>query len=215
MTLRFLGALLMGCLGGTLAAHDTTVEPPGVEALCAIDNIDTSNVLADYVAAVIDSAPGEFYGQKVRHAVDHHLSDRTAAYHFITSCLGTWGNGGMQDVLLCEKDELVQKQWELQKTVEAFRMHGCQSTATFLEQLMPKAAQWSKAIAELNEREARGEHVPEADFDRIWSEVDRFDDLFEEAFQKDPDVFQVMTEDVRAHPERYLPNRSAREGQQE
>ena len=192
-------------MSGLANADDQKMNPPTLEQLKSIVDISDSDILPDYVQAVIENAEGEFYDQKVRHAVENHFSIRTSQWHFVTSFLGLWGNGGMQSVLLCEGHEIEHKQWELKNTAEAFRAFGCKKTAEFIEHLIPKSAEWSKAIAKLNAREANGEDIPEEEFDKIWSEVDKFDDPFDEGFEEDPDIYQAMTEDIRANPEEYLP----------
>jgi hypothetical protein len=181
------------------------MKPPTIEQLRSIHDIGDSDVLPDYLHGVIDAASGEYYDQKVKHAVEEHLSQRAAYWHFVTSFLGLWGNGGMQHVLLCEGNEIPHKQWELKQTVAAFRTYGCTETADFIESLIPKAAQWAQAIADLNDREANGETIPEEAFDEIWSQVDAFDDPFDEGFESDPDVYEAMTKDVQTNPEQYLP----------
>jgi len=200
----FVAASLVIPFGQAAEENPISMKPPTIEQLRSIEDIADNEIFTNYISAAIEASDGEFYDQKVKHAVENHLSERAAHWHFVTSFLGLWGNGGLQAVLLCDPDEIDHKQWELKKTVEAFQAFGCKETATFIEGLIPKSAKWSKAIGELNRREDEGEDVPEEAFDKVWSEVDAFDDPFDEGFQGDPNVYGAMTKDVQQHPEKYL-----------
>jgi hypothetical protein len=187
------------------AAHELDMKHPTTEQIQGIKDVRDSKVLSDYVYAVIEQSEGELYHQKVKHAVESHLSTRASSFYFVITFIGLWGNGGMQHVLLCDPDEIDYKQWELKKVAESFRVFGCKQHAEFIDGLIPKSAKWSKAISELNQREDRGEKVPEEAFNKIWSEVDAFDDPFDKGFDGDPDIYEAMTKDFQQHPEKYLP----------
>jgi hypothetical protein len=203
----FVAASLVIPFGLAAEENPISMKPPTIEQLRSIKDIADNEILPNYISAAIDASDGEFYDQKVKHAVQNQLSERAAHWYFVTSFLGLWGNGGMQAVLLSDPDEIDHKQWVLKKTVEAFQAFGCKETATFIEDLIPKSAKWSKAIGELNRREDGGEDIPEEAFDKVWSEVDAFDDPFDEVFQGATDVYETMTKDVKQHPEKYLRSR--------
>jgi hypothetical protein len=143
------------------------------------EKLQDQNALSTYIAGVIASAPGDNYNQQMRHALEKELSKAAANFYLVTTFTGMWGNGGMQHVLLCDPDEIADKQLELERTVEAFRYYGCKDTAAFLSDLIPKAAAWSKAIGELNSRESESETIPETKFKKIWDEVDKLDEPFD------------------------------------
>ena len=188
-------------------AHESEIKHPTIEQLKGIKDIQDSKVLSDYVFAVIEQSEGEFHHQKAKHAVESHLSVRASNWYFLVTFIGLWSNGGMQHVLLCDPDQIDYKQWELKKVADSFRAYGCKQHAEFIDQLIPKAAKWSKAIAELNKREDKGEKVPEDEFKKIWSEVDAFDNPFEKGFDADPDIYEAITNDVQQHPEKYIPSK--------
>jgi len=180
---------------------------PNIEQLKKMteDDLFEENLLLNYVFAVIEkSALGKSFDEKVKHAVELSLTKNSSRYYFITTFLGMWGNGGMQHVLLCDSDEISLKQWQLKQTVEAFRYYGCKDTADFLTKLVLKSKTWSSAIDELYIRELKSEDVKEKEFEQIWGEVDKFDELFGKGFPSDPNVYKEIIQDIRTNPESYV-----------
>ena len=180
------------------------MNTPTPDQLAAITDISIVNPLSEFVFTAIETAEADSYADKVRYVVEQQLTPHAAHWFFITNLLGLWAHGGMQELLLCEADQIANKQWELKNAVEGFKAFGCNETAAFIAKLIPKAVAWSTGLAELNAKAEAGETVAEATFDAIWDEVDSFDLPFDMGFDGDPDVYEAMTLDVRAHPEKYI-----------
>lgn len=162
------------------------------------------NVLWEYIISTINTAPGDTYAEKMRHAIEKELSEAAANYYLTMNNWGQWSNGGMKDVLLCDLDEVADKRWELERTVQAFRYYGFIERADLLASLIPKAMEWSAAIAKLNAREEAGETVDEALFGAIWKEVDKCDGPYGGGFADEGDGYDTMFKHIRAYPEKYL-----------
>ncbi|MFC5049137.1 hypothetical protein ACFPK9_00695 [Rubritalea spongiae] len=179
---------------------------PSIAQIQSIDNICDNDILPTIVNTLIECSPGETYDQQLKNAADLHPSVRTLQWYVLDTFIGMWENGGMQHVLLCEDDEVEHKQWELKKVIESCRIYECHKIADFIQQLLPKSEEWSRAITQLNQRENKGEDIGEHLFDEIWSQVDVLDSPFEELLETDNDIYDAMARDVQKHPELYLPS---------
>jgi hypothetical protein len=136
--------------------------------------------------------------------LENHLTREAGHYFMVNSLIGLWGNGGMQQILLCEGDEWEYKEWELKRMVEAFRNYKANNIASFIEGLISKGSIWVQKIADLNRLEFHGETVEEAEFDKIWDEVNGYDHLFEKVLESEHDFDEYMRLDVMNHPEKYI-----------
>ena len=146
---------------------------------------ERSEQINSLIVDIINNSPGDDFERKTKYAVEHTLPECASMYYFVFNTLGMWSNGGMQQVLLCETDDIFLNRWELEQAVKAFKYYDYKETADLIKKLIPKSEKWSRAIGELNDRESKGEKVSEAEFDKIWNEVDRLDDLFEQTYFKD------------------------------
>ena len=189
-----------------LCENISDMKTPTPDELASIKDISVVNVLSEYVFSAIDAAPGETYADQARYALENSLGPHAVHWFFATNLLSLWSNGGMQEVLLCDPEYQDAKEWELNSAVAGFKAFGCSETAAFIEKLIPKSKEWSRAIASLNAKEEAGETVAESEFERIWNEVDAYDLPFDEGFEGDPDIYEAMTRDIQNNPEQFLPN---------
>lgn len=193
----------------TITAHakdNSTVNKITIADLNSlkVEDLQEDNRLSQYVFSVIESAPETMYSQKVFHAVKNTLTTSVSNYYFATTFIKMWENGGMQQVLLCDPDEIKDKKTELQKTVEAFKYYEHIEVATFIEKLIPKSELWSQEIAALYAKEDVGKVVDESEFDNIWNAVDSYDDQFEKIIADGTSIYNAIYEDIKKHPENYI-----------
>lgn len=182
------------------------VPPPGLGDLRAFTEEDMwkRNKLWDYIFSRIQHAPGKLFDEKVRHVVDHELSE-AAGYYYVTEVFyGMYGNAGLSNVLLFEADELEFQKWKLEKVRDGFRYFGCKGQARFVDSQLKHVDKWANEIARLIELEKQGVAVPETEYEKVWGHLEALEPTWERIRDNDPFLYDQVLKDLKAHPERYL-----------
>lgn len=82
---------------------------------------------------------------------------------------------------------------------EAFRFFGAKRTANLIEELRPKSQKWVALLRRLDKQNAQ-----ESEFDKIWSEVDRYDVIYDRIVRWDKNPYKAFIKDIHKNPADYI-----------
>ena len=179
-----------------------SLSPPSIEDLKKMSEQKpdpSDSILFRYILSIIDTSPKETFDDKLIYTLKNILSPSAKYYYLISDFIGIWENGGMQEVLLCEVDEIEKKKFILCETANGFEFYECNNVSKLIKALIPKSKNWSLELSVLDDMDAS-----ELQFEKIYCEVDFYDMEFRNALSLDPDIINMIMEDLRKNPKSYV-----------
>ncbi len=180
-------------------SHIYNAKTPTTTQLISLshENLLNSNVLMNWIYKLIEEANGKFHDVKVKNALNDSIPKKAGYYYAIFTFEGLWGNGGMQHVML--PDDLESSQKFLQIVESAYRHFGSIKTANLIKELIPKSRNWTIEIEKFVEEEP-----PYPESQKIWDQIDQFDDIYENTVESDKNVWDALLEDIHNKPLDYI-----------
>lgn len=174
-------------------------EIPSVAQLESIDhdNLLNNNDLLNWIYRLIEEANGDLHDEKVINALINSIPKKSGYYYAILTFEGLWGNGGMQSVML--PDDLESSQTFLNIVESAYRHFGSVKTADLINDLIPKSKKWSMEIEKYIDEEP-----PYMESQKIWDQIDNYDDIYEKTIESDKSVWDALLEDIHNNPIDYI-----------
>lgn len=169
-----------------------------LQSLSHEDLID-SNVLMNWIYKLIEEANGKFHDEKVINALNNSIPIKAGYYYAIFTFEGLWGNGGMQHVML--PDDLESSQKFLEIVESAYRHFGAVKTASLIKELIPKSKIWTIEIEKFIDEEP-----PYPESQKIWDQIDKYDDIYEKTVESDKSAYDPLLEDIHNNPLQYIRN---------
>lgn len=173
------------------------VSPPKLSKLTSLkaDDLIDSNVLMNWIFFLIDSSEEKFFDDKMVDALQNIIPKKAGYYFAVFQFEGLWGNGGMQHVLL--REELEQTQYLLKVAASGYEYFGSLKSASLVRELAKKTKVWMSKLMSMDDS------TPDAKYESIWREVDKYDDVFDNLNKVEGGWYEALLKDIHTNPKDY------------